>query len=442
MLRPVFIAAGRRPWLVGLGFGLFILFDIALFIWLVFNSLSQREVEEAILSTRESAAPIVAGLEAQALAKGSEDLFVLVSVAEETKTYIDSVLAARQLVSQVEIRDREGNLVLRKRDAEDLPLEEVDVPRLAFDEEPEGRLLETHIPIGEDLGTLVVGVDETEVQRRIQVLRRDLIRQTSIFGGFSLTLLVVGLVAFLRLQRRARRLEDKAQQAERMAYVGTFASGLAHEIRSPLNSLNLNMQMLEEEARDEHQSGSQLRLLSITRSELKRLENLATDFLAYAKPQPLAVKKVPIVDLLERARAVMDGALRAEGVSVTIEDLSGGEEIEVDAGQINQLLLNLIHNAIDAMAKSKRLPRLRLVAGFREERPILEVVDNGEGIPEEARQQIFDLFYSQRKGGTGLGLAIVQRIAESHDARLEVESEPGKGTCLRVVFPRAAADTA
>ncbi|MEO1368733.1 MAG: ATP-binding protein, partial [Acidobacteriota bacterium] len=266
----------------------------------------------------------------------------------------------------------------------------------------------------------------------------DLIRQTSIFGGFSLTLLVVGLVAFLRLQRRARRLEDKAQQAERMAYVGTLASGLAHEIRSPLNSLNLNMQMLEEEAREERQSGSQLRLLSITRSELKRLENLATDFLAYAKPQPLAVKRVPLVDLLERARAVMDGALRAEGVSVTIEDLSGGEEIEVDAGQINQLLLNLIHNAIDAMAKTQRLPRLRLVAGFRDERPILEVVDNGEGIPEEARRQIFDLFYSQRKGGTGLGLAIVQRIAESHDARLEVESDPGKGTCLRVVFPRVA----
>ncbi|MEO1369303.1 MAG: hypothetical protein AAFX50_19160, partial [Acidobacteriota bacterium] len=118
MVRSVFIAAGRRPWLVGLGFGLFILFDIALFIWLVFNSLSQREVEEAILSTREDAAPIVAGLEAEALAKGSEDLFVLVSVAEETKTYIDSVLAARQLVSQVEIRDREGNLVFRKRDAD------------------------------------------------------------------------------------------------------------------------------------------------------------------------------------------------------------------------------------------------------------------------------------------------------------------------------------
>ncbi|MEM1179793.1 MAG: ATP-binding protein [Acidobacteriota bacterium] len=440
MLRQAFIAAGRRPWLVGLGFGLFILFDIALFIWLIFDSLSQREVEEAILRTRQDAAPIAAGLEAQAEAKGSEDLYVLVSVAEETKTYIDSVLASRQLVSRVEIRDRDGKVVLHKRDEEQLPLEEVDVPRLAFDEAPEAKLLETHIPIGENLGTLVVGVDETEVQRRIQILRRDLIRQASIFGGFSVTLLVVGLVAFLRLQRRARRLEDQAQQAERMAYVGTLASGLAHEIRSPLNSLNLNMQMLEEEAREDKRSGSQRRLLSITRSELKRLENLATDFLAYAKPQPLVLEEVPIVDLLERARAVMDGALREKGVAVSIEDLSGGEAVEVDRGQINQLLLNLIHNAIDATDKTKRLPRLRLVASFKDDRPILEVVDNGEGIDEEARRQIFDVFYSQRKGGTGLGLAIVQRIAESHGARLEVESEPGKGTCLRVVFKGTATD--
>ena len=440
MARKPLVNPGRRSLYFAIGFGLFILFDIALFVWLILDSLSQREMEAVLLQTRDAAAPIAAGLELQAEAKGSEDLFVLVSVAEETKTYIDSVLAQRQLVSQVEILDRDGTVVYRKREQEELPLEDVDVPRLAFDEEPEARILETHIPIGENLGTLVVGVDEMEVQRRIQVLRSDLIRQASLVGAFSIALLIVGLVAFLRLQRRARQLESKAQHSERMAYVGTLASGLAHEIRSPLNSLSLNMQMLEEEARDTGGSGSQLRLLSITRSELSRLENLATDFLAYAKPQPLTVQRVALVDLLERARAVMDGELRERGVACVIEDLSGGEQVEVDAGQIGQLLLNLIHNAIAAMAKSKKLPRLRLVASIQGERPVIEVVDNGEGIKEEDKAKIFELFYSNRRGGTGLGLAIVQRIAESHDARIEVESEPGEGTVMRVLFKRAPGD--
>lgn len=439
MARKPPVNAGRRSLYFATGFSLFILFDIALFVWLILDSLSQREIEEVLLQTRDAAAPIAAGLEQEAAAKGSEDLFVLVSVAEETKTYIDSVLAQRQLVSQVEILDRDGTVVYRKREQEELPLEDADVPRLAFDEEPEARLLETHIPIGEDLGTLVVGVDELEVQRRIQVLRRDLIRQASLVGAFSVTLLIAGLIAFLRLQRRARKLESKAQHSERMAYVGTLASGLAHEIRSPLNSLSLNMQMLEEEARESGGSGSQLRLLSITRSELSRLENLATDFLAYAKPQPLAVQRVALVDLLERARAVMDGELRERGVACVVEDLSGGEEVEVDPGQIGQLLLNLIHNAIAAMAETKRMPRLRLVASIHDDRPALEVADNGEGIEESEKAKIFELFYSNRRGGTGLGLAIVQRIAEGHDARVEVQSTPGEGAVIRILFRRLAA---
>ena len=297
-------------------------------------------------------------------------------------------------------------------------------------------MIETEIPIGANLGTLVIGVSEQAVQERIAVLRQDLVRQTVLIGGFTVALLVAALVAFLKLLRSTRKLEEQAQEAERLAYVGTLASGLAHEIRSPLNSLSLNMQMLEEEAQEVGESSSQKRLLSITRSELRRLEVLATDFLAYAKPQNLELKEVALVGLLRRAHEVLAGEIRDRDVECELEDRTGGERVKVDPSQINQLLLNLMQNALAAMAESKRPGLLRLVARLDGQDPVLEVIDNGQGIPDKVRIKMFDLFYSNRKGGTGLGLAIVQRIAEAHGAKIEVDSVPDDGTTVRIRFKR------
>lgn len=417
-------------------FGLFILFDIGLFAWLILDSLSQRELEEALLETRTQAEPIAEELARNAELQNSDDLLFLVNTAEETQTYIESVLSRRSLVRTIQIRDVDGNVVYRKSEETALPIDENAVPRIVDDGRPEPSLIETEMPIGSGLGTLVIGVSEEAVQERISVLRRDLVRQTSLIGGFTVALLLIASIAFLRLWRRSRGLEEQAQEAERMAYVGTLASGLAHEIRSPLNSLSLNMQMLEEEARETGESASQKRLLAITRSELRRLEGLATDFLAYAKPQALDVHKVPAIDLLHKARDVLAGEIRLRDVACEIVDDTDGASVEVDPGQINQLLLNLILNALAAMAEIDRAGELRLV-GRREERTVvLEVIDNGPGVPDEVRRQMFDLFYSNRKGGTGLGLAIVKRIAESHGATVEVETRSNRGTTVRLRLRR------
>ena len=156
------------------------------------------------------------------------------------------------------------------------------------------------------------------------MLRKDLIRQASLIGILSMLLLISAYVAVWLVLRRSQRLEVQAAEAERLAYLGTLASGLAHEIRNPLNSLNLNMQMLEEEI-DEHGSApTGKRLLSITRSELSRLERLVSDFLAYAKPRPLELEEVPAVRPLERMREVLAGEIQKRQVQIEIEDRSGG----------------------------------------------------------------------------------------------------------------------
>ncbi|HEX2643561.1 MAG TPA: ATP-binding protein, partial [Thermoanaerobaculia bacterium] len=290
------------------------------------------------------------------------------------------------------------------------------------------------VPIG-DMGMLQIGISPIELSSRIEVLRADLIRQAALIGVFSLLLLLSSYVAIWWLLRRARLLEVQAAEAERLAYIGTLASGLAHEIRNPLNSLSLNMQMLEEEIDEGGSAPMGKRLLSITRSELTRLERLVTDFLAYAKPRSLELEEVPAVRLLERIREVLAGEIRKRGAQVELDDRSAGARVRVDLGQMNQLFLNLVQNALVATEDSGRPPVLRLAAARQGGTVTLEVTDNGVGIPTEELSKIFDLFYSTRKGGTGLGLAIVERIARAHGGRVAVKSTVGAGTTMSVELP-------
>ncbi|MFP5284397.1 MAG: sensor histidine kinase, partial [Thermoanaerobaculia bacterium] len=362
----------RRFLVASLVFGLFVLFDIALFGWLLFRSLSQREIERVLLETRAEAEALAKQIARRAERQG-KDLYTAVAVERETQTYIDQILRQREIVRTVEIRDTNGVLVFQARSETTVPVQPGSAgevppsppagtgsPELQRRVELRGsqrqeisewastfQVPEIRVPIG-DYGQLEIGLSAGELSRRIGVLRGDLLRQTALVAVISMTLLVAAYVAVWQLLRRSQRLELQAAEAERMAYIGTLASGLAHEIRNPLNSLNLNMQMLEEEI-DEHGSvPTGKRLLSITRSEISRLERLVTDFLAYAKPRPLELEEVPVARLLERVPEVLAGEIQKRGARVEVEDRSGGASVRVDRGQMTQLLLNLAQNSLAA----------------------------------------------------------------------------------------------
>jgi signal transduction histidine kinase len=419
-----------------------VLFEVSLFGWLIFRSLSQREVERVLLETRQEAEGLAARLAAGASEHGS-DLTALAR-ERETRTYIDSVLAQRDVVETVEVRDKEGRLVLRAdsevtfyvRDPAELPSS----PELQAAPTIERRSVErqsryqVEVPIGE-LGVLQVGVSRGELESRIEVLRRELLAKIIVAGCVTLVLLGMAYLWIGHLWRRGRVLAAQAQEAERLAYVGTLASGLAHEIRNPLNALSLNLQLLEEEMG----AGRNGRLFAITREEIGRLERLVSDFLSYARPRPVERRPLAAIAVLERAREVLAGELAARGVEVVVEDASAGGRVEVDPGQMNQLLLNLMQNALAATENSGRPARIVLRAARIGHRVALEVADNGKGIPAEDRGRIFDLFYSTRRGGTGLGLAVVASIARAHGGELEVDSAPAVGTTVRLLLPAAAA---
>jgi signal transduction histidine kinase len=437
-----------------LALGLFVLLDLGLFGWLLFRSLSEREIERVLLETRTEAEALARQIAGRAEDRG-EDLYTAVAFVREIESYIDEVMTEREVVETVEIRDREGKLVFRnvseaifregpREGLEIVPSEGIEAPKeeqLVHREtlEIDDPTYDLEVPIGE-LGILHIGISRGELQRRIGVLRQDLIQKASLIGLLTFLTLTLAYLLIWLLWKRGHRLEEQAEEAERMAYVGTLASGLAHEIRNPLNSLNLNIQLLEEELREEALVKSSSRLMSITRDEIGRLERLVTDFLQYARPRPLDLEQLAPGTLLRRCSQVLESEIEAANAVVEIEDRCGDSLVEVDSAQMGQLLINLVQNALHACDGLKRDPVIRMSAFIDGGRAMVEVKDNGGGVKPEDHRRMFDLFYSSRKGGTGLGLAIVDRIARAHQGELEVESVVGDGTTIRLVLPVSKQD--
>jgi signal transduction histidine kinase len=432
--------------------GVLVLLDLALFGWLLFRSLSEREIQKVLVEARGDAETMARRLALRAEEEGG-DLYRVIALEHETRTFIDSVLREREIVLKVEILDREGRLVFRSQSERKIPADPATVPEVGspemphqvtteqtvrnFDEEvTTGDLEEIQVPIGE-LGTIQIGLSTAELEERIRVLRGDLVARASIILVVTVAVLGGAFFGIWWLLKRARGLEEQAAEAERLAYIGTLASGLAHEIRNPLNSLSLNMQLLEEEVGPRVPSGG--RLLSLTRSELSRLERLVSDFLAYARPRPLERVSLSPGPLLERVATLLLEEASQRGAQITVVDESAGASVEGDPAQLKQLLLNLALNGLAAVEGTGRLGRISLEARRAGPQVALTVADNGAGIAEEARERIFDVFFSTKKGGTGLGLAIVERITRDHGGRIEVDSTPGAGTRITVFLPALSA---
>ena len=283
-------------------------------------------------------------------------------------------------------------------------------------------------------GSVEVGIAEDQLNDEIDALRRSLMIKVVAGAAISITLLLVAFFYVVRLLRRTRRLEAEAQLADRLAYVGTLASGLAHEIRNPLNAMNMNLQMLEEEivasaaAREDTAS-----LLASTKGEVKRLEVLVNDFLAYARPADPRFEPGDVNRTVEEVVRFLRAELQQKGIAIETTLDGSLSAVEMDGGQIRQALLNILINAKEILGPGGRID-VTTAEGAKGDVEI-RVRDNGPGIPADLRQRIFEVFYSTRGGGTGLGLPIAQRILESHGGRIELESEVGAGSTFILHLP-------
>lgn len=229
-----------------------------------------------------------------------------------------------------------------------------------------------------------------------------------------------------------KRLERDARRKQRLAAVGEMAAGIAHEIRNPLASMSGSMQLLREEL---PLNEEQAQLMDIVLRESERLNGTIGSFLAYARPQRLAVRRFDVRRVLCDTAVLLRNSADVRDTHV-IEVSVPDHELwyEADEGQITQIVWNLATNGLRAMSDGGRLC-LRGSAGRDGRGIVLQVEDNGIGIPPEELDGLFQPFRGNFAKGTGLGLAIVHRIVSDYQGELQVNSKVGVGTTISVSLP-------
>ncbi len=245
---------------------------------------------------------------------------------------------------------------------------------------------------------------------------------------------VYGAIATFMDQTALKRAEEHAQRLDRLAALGRFTSSVAHEIRNPLTGIGAGIQFL---SRTLEGDAEQRENVEFILREMKRLDRIVQDLFDVTHPRGLELRPAPVDEAVRFAAQCLD-ALRAErSVGLEIEVVPGAPPVPHDREQLQQVLINLIKNAVEA---SPTGAPLRVSVGPWRSRGRLtgteiQVRDQGGGIPPEHLRTIFEPFFTTKPGGSGLGLYISHDIVKRHGGSLSVSSEPGRGTTFTVELP-------
>jgi two-component system, NtrC family, sensor histidine kinase HydH len=246
----------------------------------------------------------------------------------------------------------------------------------------------------------------------------------------------------VRLQRGARELERRARIAEKLAAVGTLSAGLAHEIRNPLNAASLQLQLLERRVRRlEADDPKLIEPIEMVQRELARLSHLVEDFLRFARPADLYLRRFDANAMIRQVVELQSPEAERAGIELRAELPDEHLHFSGDREKLQQVLLNVIRNAMEAIEscddpEDRSGPRGHIVVslGWAEDGMLLlRIADDGPGIPDEILLRIFEPFFSTKPMGTGLGMAICHSLIHQHGGAIEVRCEGG--TQVDILLP-------
>lgn len=229
--------------------------------------------------------------------------------------------------------------------------------------------------------------------------------------------------------------------SQRLAALGRLTSGVAHEIKNPLNAMGIHVELIRQQldaaghgGRPIDQEAARASLSAIATS-LRRLDDVVQVFLKFTRPAELNLQSVSVRAALEHARSIIDAEARARGILVEFSCPSDLPSIRADASMIEQAFLNLALNACQAMPNGGKLRLSASTAPGREVQILFE--DSGAGIAPEHLDKVFNLYFTTKEGGSGIGLSMVYRTVQLHDGEIEVHSVPGHGTTFKVLLPQS-----
>ena len=257
----------------------------------------------------------------------------------------------------------------------------------------------------------------------------------------------IGAVLFFKDLTRVEQLEERERLRDRLASLGEMAAGIAHELKNPLAGIEVMAGLLRRQVPDSKDAQS---LLADILSEAKLANAIVVEMLEFVRPVRLQVEKTDLADVLQQSVTMAESKAPRGEVAVRMQLDALLPVIEGDHHQLSQVFTNLLANAFDALEGRGRITisAVKTVieadpafAGLTPPTPavVIEVADNGPGVPAELTDRIFNPFFTTKVTGTGLGLAIVRKIVDAHDGRIDVISAPDTGTRFRVTLPVTSA---
>ncbi len=311
---------------------------------------------------------------------------------------------------------------------------------------PELKTVPLEIPIhrGERLiGYLDFLVQESPIGRDMEMTGQQIGRLLWSLVFAFVSVLALGIYLVMLLSRRQVHLLAENEKLGRMAYVGTLASGLAHEIRNPLNAIAVNLSVAKEELdADDPQSPELLRqAMGFMGREVERMNQSMTSFLAFARPEGVRAQTTDLRAVTDEILELLKPQILGTDVRVVIE-LPEKAEVQADFSGLRQVLYNVIFNAIQAMAEKPvastgvQSDRVLTLGGRRESAQwLLWVEDTGPGIPAGDEQRIFEAFHTTKAAGSGFGLSIARAIIDSHGGEILARRAAGGGARIEITLP-------
>ena len=243
----------------------------------------------------------------------------------------------------------------------------------------------------------------------------------------------IGALITLRDVESVRRIEDEIELSRRLAAIGRLTSGVAHEVKNPINAIVVHLEVLRQKLLQ--LDPDTRRHIDVIGSEIQRLDRVVQTLVDFSRPVELRLADLDLRRLVDEVVVLAQPDAERHGVSI-VRDFPGDSlPVKVDSDLVKQAVLNIVLNGVQAMPGGGELT---LVGSRADDDAQLEIRDHGGGIPQDVRDKIFNLYFTTKKNGSGIGLAMAYRVMQLHNGSVEYESVEGQGTTFRLRFPLSA----